>query len=127
MRRQAAGFQSDHVGDFHSGQRFSPAHHVAGAEDLKIVGGGVARQAQIALALAENLMEDRRRQTIGPEAADGQIVAVANQPRDSISHRRQLVGQGSRLARKKCPRSVGARVGKKLAVALGEDVHGSSG
>ena len=124
MRREPARLQADYIGDFHPRQGFSAAGQVAGAEDLKIVRGGMARHAQIALALAENLVQDRGRQAIRPKAADGQIVAVTHQPCHGVGHRRHLVDQGSRLASKKRPRPVRAGIGKKLAVALGEDVHG---
>ena len=84
VRRQAARLQADDVGDVHAGERLAAAGQVAGAEDLEVVGGGVAGEAEVLLALAQDLVDDGGRDAVGAEAADGEVVAVVDQPGDGV-------------------------------------------
>ena len=79
MRRQAARLQADDVGDIDPGERLAAAGEVAGAEDLEVVGGGVAGEAEVLLALAEDLVDDGGGEAVGAEAADGEVVAVVDE------------------------------------------------
>ncbi len=100
VRRQPPGFQSDNVGHIDRGQGLTSAGQVAGAEDLEIVGGRVAGKAQPLLALADDLVQDRGGNAVGPKAADGQVVAIVEQAADSLGRRGQLLDQGPGFAEK---------------------------
>ena len=47
------------------------------------------------LTLPQDFMDDGDRQSIAAEAADGEIVAVADQPADGVGDRSELVGEGA--------------------------------
>lgn len=95
-----------------------PAH-----QDLEIVRGGVASEAELLLPLPDDLVTDRRRQAVAAETADGQIVAVVDQSRHRFRDRRQLVGQGPRLGGEEFTSFVGRGIGKKSSIATWKRIH----
>jgi hypothetical protein len=121
--RQAARFQTDDVCDLDAGERPAAAGEVAGAEDFEVVGGGVAGKGQVLLALAEDLVNHRGRQAVAAEAADGEVVTVADQPGHGVGDSSELVGQRPGLAGEKLAGPVGGRVGVERAAALERGVH----
>src|SRR5207248_3015172 len=101
-RRQAACLQSDDVGDVAPCDRFAPPGQVAGAEDLEVVGRRVAGEGQVLPSLADDFVDDGRRQAGDAEAADGEVVAVANKSAYRVGYGTNLIGQGAGLLGKKC-------------------------
>jgi hypothetical protein len=45
---------------------------------LEVVGSGVSGEGQVLHALANDLVQDRRRESVGAEAADGEIITIAD-------------------------------------------------
>ena len=115
VRRQAARLQADDVGDIHLGERPAAAGQVAGTEDLEIVRGGVAGEGEVLLALAQDFVDDGDRQPVAAEAADGEVVAVVDQPADGVGDGRELVGERARLVAEGGAKGVGRRVGEERA------------
>ena len=101
MRRQPAGFEPDDVGDIHPGERLAAAGEVAGAEDLEVVGGGVAGEAEVLPALAEDLVADGRGDAVGAEPAGGEVVAVVDEPPHRLGDGHDLVDEPARLRRER--------------------------
>ena len=79
MRRQAARFQADDIGDIDAGDQFAAARQVAGGENLEIVRRGVAGDREILLVLADDLVADGAGEAIAAEAADREIIAVVDE------------------------------------------------
>src|SRR5207244_2718626 len=95
VRGEAARLQPDDVGNIDAGQGPAAAGEVAGAEHLEVVRGGVAGEPEPLLALAEDLVEDRGGQAVAAEAADGEVVAVADETGNGVGDSGDLVGQGA--------------------------------
>ena len=126
VRRQAARLQADDVGDIDRGQRLAAAGQVAGAEDLEVVRRGVAGEAQVLLALAEDFVDDGGGHAVAAEAADGEVVAVVDQTGDGVGDGGELIGQGTRLARRRPARARSADGSVKRSPSPWEKVHGCS-
>ncbi len=84
----------------------------------------MSRKAQVLPSLPDDFVDDRGRNTGTAKTADGQIIAIVNQPRHGILDGGELVRQGTRLGRKIGASVVGRWVREEFAVALRENVHG---
>ena len=62
--------------------------------------GGVAGEAEILLALTEDLMHHGDRQPGDAEAAEGEIIAVGHQPGHGLGDGGELIGEGRGLEAK---------------------------
>ena len=101
MRRQAACLQADDVGGVKLRERLSPAGEVAGAEDLEIVRGGVAGEAEVLPALAEDFVAHRVGDAVRPESAGGEVVAVVDKPPNRLCDGHDLIDEPARLLRER--------------------------
>ena len=85
--------------------------------------GGVAGEAQLLLALAQDLVQHGGGNAGAAEAADGEVIAVVDEAADGLGDGRDLVGQGSRLVGEELAGVIRGGIGEQGAVTLGEDVH----
>src|SRR5947209_943197 len=113
MRRKAARFQADDVGDIDAREQLAAAGEIAGAEDLKIVRRGVAGEGEILPLLADDFMTDGAGQPVAAEAADREIVAVLDKARHRFLDRQELVHQCPRLLAEEVARMVCGWISKK--------------
>ncbi len=125
VRRQAARLQADDVGHIDRGQRHAAAEQTAGAQDLKVVRGGMAGEAEPLLALAYDFMDDGGRNPSTAEAADGQVIAVVDESGDGVGDGGDLIDDGAGLRCEEGAGVVRGRVGVQVAFAAGEGVHNS--
>jgi hypothetical protein len=84
----------------------------------------VAGEAQALAVLADDLMDHRGGNAVAAEAADGEVVAVVDEPADRLGDGGQLVLAGARLTGEKSTSGLGRGVAEKGALALGEGGHG---
>ena len=66
---------------------------------------------EVLLALAQDLVDDGGRDAVAAEAADGEVVAVVDEPGDGVGDGRELVGEGARLVGESA-RGRGRRTGR---------------
>ena len=83
----------------------------------------VPGKAKMLLALPEDLVQDCRWDAIAAETADGKIIAVMHQAGDGLLNRCSLIGERAWLGSKMGAGMIGRWVRKKLAIALGENIH----
>ena len=113
MGRQAAGFEPHDVGDIDAGERLAAAGEVAGAEDLEVVGRGVAAEAEVLAALAEDLVADGIGDAAGAEAAGGEVVAVVHEALHRLGDGHDLVDEPARFFREGGAGGVGTGIGEE--------------
>src|SRR5262249_10211912 len=78
---------------------------------------GVPGEAEVLLALADELVDDSGRNAVRAEATDGEVLAVAHEIAYGVRDGRDLVAQCPRLACERLAQFGGRRVGKQLPAA----------
>ncbi len=96
---------------------------LAGCEHLEVVSGGVPEETQILLPLPDDLVDDRVGDAIGAETADGQVVAVVDEPLHGLLLGHALVDHGPRLLSEELARLVRIRIGEDRIDPLVQDFH----
>src|SRR5262249_38379996 len=117
VRRKASRFEADDVGAIDAGQRLAAAGEIAGAKDLEVVRRSVPGEAEILLALADDLVNDGGGDAIGAETANGEIVPFADEFANCISDGVDFVGERPRLAGERLAQLRRRRVGEQLPSA----------
>jgi hypothetical protein len=84
---EAAGLQTDDVGDV------AFVEDLAGGEDLEIMGGGVAGEQQIFFPLPDDFVADGDGNPVGPEPADGQVIAFVDESFDGLFYGHRFASQ----------------------------------
>src|SRR5262249_37475480 len=108
-------------------QQASAAGQVARGEDLEVVRRRVPGEGKLLLALADDLVEHGRRDPVGAEPADGEVVAVVDVLADGLGDRRHLGDQPPPLLPKVLAGAAGRRVHEQRAVAREGGGHGCPG
>src|SRR5262249_8773613 len=88
-------------------------------QQLEVVRGGVPGEAQLLPVLPHDLVDDRRGDAVGAEAADGQVVAVMDEPTDGVGDGGELVGAGAGLGGEEGAGVFGGGVVEEGPVAAG--------
>ena len=85
--------------------------------------GGVAGEAQVLLALAEDFVHDGGRNAVAAEAADGQVIAVVDQAGDGVGDGGELVGEARGLSAKNWRARLAEGSAKRGPSPWERDVH----